>query len=136
MTRGALIALMALLLSACVTPAKPLSKDLRTRLRQGSTAVLFYDDVGAVTYLEDTYRVLGVSTSSAISVYKGTWDSSRELSELHAAELASRGLKSQSAYQLLSASQIEELTAAERARYTFFPDKKSQAAKSAASGPA
>jgi hypothetical protein len=131
MTRGLSIALIALLLSACVSAPKPLSEDLLTRLKQGSTAVLFADDVGAISYLEDTYYVLGVSQSAANSVYKGTWDSNRDLSDLHTAEFANLGLKSQSAYSLLSASQIEEFTAAERAqaRYTYYPDKKLKAAK-------
>jgi hypothetical protein len=138
--KGLSIALTALLLlSACVAP-KPLSQDMLTRLRQGSTAVLFYDDVGQVSYLEDTYYVLGVAQSAANSVYKGTWDSNRELSELHTAQLANLGLKTQSAYTLLSASMIDEFAAAERARarYTYYPDKKAKAArkKEAAGAPA
>ena len=77
-----------------------------------------------------------MSQSAANSVYKGTWDSNRELSELHTAELANLGLKSQSVYSLLSAPQIEEFTAAERAlaRYTYYPDKKLKAAKKNAAG--
>jgi hypothetical protein len=126
--------LFALLLTACAAN-KPMTPDVTSRLKQGNTAVLFHDDIGEIKYVEDKYFVLGVAQVASNSTYSGLWNPNPELSRLHAEGLAGLGLKARSAYDLLSAAQIEQSIDAERELYTLKPrDKSKPEAKAPSAG--
>jgi hypothetical protein len=110
--------LLALLLTACVTN-KPMTPDVASRLKQGKTAVLFYDNIGEIKYLEDKYLVLAVAQVASNSTYQGLWSPNVDLSEAHAAGLKTLGMNAQSAYTLLPAAYIDENAATERELYAF-----------------
>jgi hypothetical protein len=122
--------LLALLLTACAA-TKPMTSDVTQRLKQGKTAVLFYDDIGEIKYVEDKYLVLAVAQVASNSTYTGVWSPNAELSEQHAAGLNGMGLNAQSAYKSLPAAFIEENSAAERELYTLKPRDKSKPAPKA-----
>jgi hypothetical protein len=111
--------LLVLLLSGCITARQPLSPEVATRVKQGHTAVYFNDDIGEIDYLDDKYLVLGVSTEGSRGTYQDIWDSSPELSQLHAEQFDRLGLKAQSLYHLMSAADIQRDLAADRDIYTL-----------------
>jgi hypothetical protein len=117
--------LFALLLTACAA-SKPMTPDVTSRLKQGNTAVLFHDDISEIKYVGDQYFVLGVAQVASNATYSGLWNPNPELSRLHAEGLAGLGLKAQSAYDLLSAAQIEQSITAERELYTLKPRDESK----------
>jgi hypothetical protein len=119
--------LLVLLLTACA-PFHPMTSDVSSRIKQGKTAVLFYDDIGEIKYVEDKYLVLAVTQVASNSTYQGLWSPNADLSEAHAAGFKTLGLDAQSAYTLLTPAFIEENTAAERELYTLKPRDKSKPA--------
>ena len=128
--------LVAFVLGGCASLPKPLTADVASKIKQGNTAVLFYDDMGEIKYLEDKYYVLGVAQVASNSAYGGIWSSNPELSQLHTEQFSKLGLKTQSAYALLSSSDIENNSAADRALYTFKPPEKSKVKPAASPGQA
>jgi hypothetical protein len=118
-------AFAALALSGCAVVSKPLTGSTLAQLKQGSTAVLFYDDIGEIKYLEDHYVVIAVHQEESKGVYAGVWNSSAELSKLHVEQFAQLGLRTQSAYELLSASYVHDNSTVDRALYTLKPKEKS-----------
>lgn len=107
-----------LMLSGCATVPK-LSASDADRVKSGKTAILFVDDVEQINYLQDKYYVLAVTQEGSTSVYKGIWNSSKELSAVHADEFSKLGLKATSAYDLLVEEDLARLTQHDRQRYTI-----------------
>jgi hypothetical protein len=99
---------------ASVAPIKPESA---AAVRNGATAVVFYDAREQINYIEDKYFVLGVAQVASNSAYRGLWDSNRELSALHADELRKTGLKARSIYDILSEAEITEAAASIKVMY-------------------
>jgi hypothetical protein len=124
---------LLVMLAGCATIPR-LSADDATRVNGGSTAVLFVDDVEQINYLQDKYYVLAVTQEGSTSVYKGIWDSSKEISEVHADEFSKLGLKAKSAYDLLGAQEIARLAAGDMSRYSVQP-KQQPAASGAPAEP-
>lgn len=130
--KALLACLAALVLTGCASLPKPMTADVATQLKQGKTAVLFYDDIGQINYLEDKYFVLGVAQVASNSAYTGIWNGGPELSQVHAEQFGKLGLQAQSAYNLLPATVIEESTANERSVFTLKPPAKGQKKKTKA----
>lgn len=107
-----------LILSGCATVPK-LSESDADRLKSGKSAILFVDDVEQINYLQDKYYVLAVTQEGSTSVYKGIWNSSKDLSAVHADEFSKLGLKATSAYDLLAEQDLARLTQRDRQRYTI-----------------
>jgi hypothetical protein len=128
--KALMAAFAALALSGCAVVSKPLTDATLSQLKQGSTAVLFYDDIGEIKYLEDHYAVLAVTQDRSKGAYTGIWNSNAELSQLHAEQFAQLGLRTQSAYTLLSASYVHDNSTIDRTLYTLKPQEKSRTASS------
>lgn len=108
---------MVFVLAGCATMPK-LTADEADRVTGGKTAVLFVDDVEQINYLQDKYYVLAVTQEGSTSVYKGIWNSSKDLSAVHADEFSKLGLKAKSAYEILGEQNVPRLTLNDRIRYT------------------
>ena len=113
-----LIAFGLLLTLAGCTTLPPLSSSDGDRMKTGKTTVLFDDEIQQINYLQDKYYVLAVTQEGSTSVYKGIWNSNKDLSNLHADELAKLGLRARSAYELFSDKDIERMLDEDRALRT------------------
>lgn len=118
---------LLLVLAGCAT-LPHLSASDADRVKDGKSAVLFVDDVEQINYLQDKYYVLAVTQEGSTSLYKGIWNSSRDLSAIHADEFSKLGLKARSAYELFGAQDLERLTQEDRGRYTMRPKQPAGAA--------
>jgi len=105
------------LLSACVTP--PMSPESARTLKSGKSAVAFYDVTERINYIEDVYLVLGVAQVASESVYSGIWNSNKDLSAMHAEELAKIGVRVRSVYDALSEAEISGFTAMQKELYAL-----------------
>jgi hypothetical protein len=105
-----IFAALALLtvLAGCASVQR-LSAPDAARVKNGKTAVLFVDDVQQINYRQDKYYVLAVTQEGSTSIYKGIWNSGKELSAIHAEEFSKLGLKARSAYELISERDLERL---------------------------
>jgi hypothetical protein len=99
---------LALVGCASVAPMKP---EAATVVKNGTTAVVFYDGVEQINYIEDKYFVLGVAQVASNSVYQGLWDSNRMLTALHAEELGKIGINARSVYDLYADGERTEADA-------------------------
>jgi hypothetical protein len=102
------ICVFAMLLSACATSLQPMSSKSINEIKNGKSVVAFYDGVEQIRYIEDKYLVLGVAQVASSSVYRGFWDSNKDISAFHAAELSKIGISSQSLYDVISEAQRPE----------------------------
>jgi hypothetical protein len=100
---------LLLMLAGCAT-LPHLSASDADRVKNGKSVVLFVDNAQQISYLQDKYYVLAVTQEGSTSVYKGIWDSGKDLSALHAAEFAKLGLRARSAYEIFSEQDLERLT--------------------------
>jgi hypothetical protein len=105
------ICVIALLLSACATSLQPMSPKSISEVKNGKSVVALYDGVEQISFIEDKYFVLGVAQVASSSVYRGFWDSNKDISALHAAELSKIGIRSQSLYDVISEVQKPEFVA-------------------------
>lgn len=78
-------------------------------MKTGKTTVLFQDEAQQINYLQDKYYVLAVTQEGSTSLYKGIWNSNKDLSALHADELAKLGLRAHSAYELFSEKDVARM---------------------------
>lgn len=108
---------LVLMLAGCATVPK-LSASDADRVQGGRSAVLFVDDVAQINYLQDKYYVLAVTQEGSTSVYKGIWDSSKDLSAVNADEFSKLGLKAKSAYEIFSEQDLTRLIQQDRNRFT------------------
>jgi len=122
---------LLLMLSGCATLPHLSSSDA-DRVKNGKSVVLFVDDAQQINYLQDKYYVLAVTQEGSTSVYKGIWDSGKDLSALNADEFSKLGLKTRSAYELFSGQDIERLLQEQRDRSTTQPQQQ----PAGSSGPA
>lgn len=114
------------LLSACVS-VPPMKSSLISDLKQGKSAVDFYDGAKEIAYIEDVYLVLAVTQEASKSVYGDLWDNSKELSALHSKELSKLGVRAQSVHDSLSGEEISEFNAMQKkmyGRYKSGPERK------------
>jgi len=103
---------LLLILTGCATIPHLTASDA-DRVKSGKSVVLFVDNAQQINYLQDKYYVLAVTQEGSTSLYKGIWDSGKDLSALHADEFSKLGLKTRSAYELFSEQDIAHLTQAE-----------------------
>jgi hypothetical protein len=120
MTRILAAFTVLLVLTGCATVPK-LSTSDADRVKGGKSTVLFMDDVEQINYLQDKYYVLAVTQEGSTSVYKGLWNSSKDLSAVHADEFSKLGLQAKSAFELLGEQDIARLTQEDKIRYTVQP---------------
>ena len=102
-----LVALVLLTALAGCASVQRLSAPDAARVKNGKTAVLFEDDVQEINYRQDKYYVLAVTQEGSTSVYKGIWNSGKDLSAIHAEEFSKLGLKAKSAYELIGERDLE-----------------------------
>jgi len=121
MTRILAAITVLFLLTGCAATLPKVSASDGARVKQGKSAVLFLDDVEQINYLQDKYYVLAVTQEGSNSVYRGLWDSSKQLSSISAEELAKIGIPSTSVYDLLAGPEVTRLTEADKTRFTFMP---------------
>jgi hypothetical protein len=104
---------LLLLLAGCAGVPRISASDAE-RMQGGRTAVLFVDDAQQINYLQDKYYVLAVTQEGSTSVYKGIWNSGKDLSAIHADEFSKLGLKAKSAYDLIGAQDLERFVQEDR----------------------
>jgi hypothetical protein len=102
-----LVALALLTALAGCASVQRLSAPDAARVKNGKTAVLFVDEVQEINYRQDKYYVLAVTQEGSTSVYKGIWNSGKDLSAIHAEEFSRMGLKVKSAYELIGERDLE-----------------------------
>jgi hypothetical protein len=109
-----LTALSLLIVLAGCASVPPLSASDAERVKSGKTAVLFTDGVQQINYLQDKYYVLAVTQEGSTSVYKGIWNSGKDLSAIHADEFSKLGLKAKSAYEFFGEQDLERFIQQDR----------------------
>jgi hypothetical protein len=105
------ICVIALLLSACATSLQPMAPKSIEEVKNGKSVVALYDGDEQIRFIENKYLILGVAQVASSSVYRGFWDSNKDISALHAAELSKIGIRSQSLYDVISEVQKPEFIA-------------------------
>lgn len=107
-----------LILSGCASLQSPPMKagDIKT-VKSGKTAVMFYDPIGKITYLEDSYRVLAIFTNTTEASYKGFWDMDKYMSKLHSNNLRKLGINAESIYKRFNAKEISYLNKKQKNMY-------------------
>jgi hypothetical protein len=113
MTRLLTAVWLLLVLAGCAT-LPPMSASDADRMKTGKTTVLFDDEIQQINYLQDKYYVLAVTQEGSTSVYKGIWNSNKDLSALHVDELSKLGLRARSAYELFSEQDVERMLQEDR----------------------
>jgi len=83
----------------------PMPAESVNRLKSGQSIVAFFDGVESINYTEDVYSVLFVAHLSSKSEYKGFWDSNKDMTAVHTNEISLLGVRAQSLYDVLSATE-------------------------------
>ena len=110
-----------LILSACASiNAPPMKSGEINSIKSGKAAVMFYDIAGRITYMEDTFMLLAVTTSTTHATYKGFLDINKEMSTFHANNLKSYGVNAESAYKIFSKSEAKYLDTKQAAMFTRY----------------
>lgn len=102
MSRFILSLCCTLFLAACVSVPQPLSPDVAERIKKGKSLSFFLDEAEQIHYTSDVYMVLAVAKVATDTTYKGIWNSSKELSTLHAQELSKIGVRTKSLYDVIT----------------------------------
>jgi hypothetical protein len=100
-----------LVLAGCATEADVVMPgNLRTEMRQQSTAVVFTDDVREVRFTWGRFNTPGLNRPDSFLPYDGELNIDPILSAVHAEELGKLGIHTTSVYDLLEGSTVERLT--------------------------
>jgi len=119
MKRFRLIVIAGLIsLTACVSTIQPMSKQQSDTLRQGTTAIAFFDKSGKINYVEDVYRVLAITQNGSSSSYKGVWDSNSMITDAHVKGFRGYGVNAKSAFKFLKKNDLAILKADKQRIFT------------------
>lgn len=99
-----------IVINGCVSlQSKPVTGEQINSIKNNKTAVMFYDSDENITYKEDMYLVLAVTTSTTFGSYKGFWNINKDMSEYHASLFRTQGINAESAYVRLDSSEVSYL---------------------------
>jgi len=114
-----LLAIVGLLsLTACVGTIQPMTKQQADTLRQGTTAIAFFDKSKKINYLEDVYRVLAITQNGSSSSYKGVWDSNTMITDAHVKGFRGYGVNAKSAFKVLGKNDLVKIEADNKRIFT------------------
>jgi len=107
-----------LTLTACVGANKPMTKQQIDTLRQGTTAIAFFDKSEKIRYIEDVYRVLAITQNGSSSSYKGVWNSNTMITDAHVKGFRGYGVHSKSIFKVLGKNDLKNLKADKKRIFT------------------
>lgn len=105
-------------LSGCVSSLMPMTKQEADNLRQGTTAVAFFDKSLKINYVEDVYRVLAITQNGSSSSYRGIWNSDAMITDAHVKGFRGYGVNAKSAFKILNKKDIMTLQRDKQAIFT------------------